>query len=154
MGAAVTYTAGDEIAFFAQAIDKDNIPSVAGGIGAFRNPEMRSTNNDFEGFYIDDIIVGFAERGEMVVGSQTETLFDVIQSSPTEQDISQYEWTATGRDYQEQVLTGEYQLEFVAAQNMDNVVEEMMSKLFNRLIPMIDIFVTQLKPRSSLLRIR
>lgn len=30
---------------------------------------VRSTNNAFEGFYIDDIIVGYAERGEMVTGN-------------------------------------------------------------------------------------
>ncbi|MBI2479625.1 MAG: hypothetical protein HYV60_13635, partial [Planctomycetia bacterium] len=31
-------------------------------------PGSRGQNNSFEGFYIDDIIIGFAERGEMVTG--------------------------------------------------------------------------------------
>ncbi|HQU42081.1 MAG TPA: hypothetical protein PK867_04680, partial [Pirellulales bacterium] len=31
-------------------------------------PEHRGINNDHEGWYIDDIVVGFAERGEMVTG--------------------------------------------------------------------------------------
>jgi hypothetical protein len=99
VGAAVAYTASDEIAFFAQAIDKDNIPSIASSIGAFDNPEIRSTNNDHEGFYVDDIIVGFAERGEMVVGSTDNPGF------------GQYDLTSNDNDYQEQILTGEYQLE-------------------------------------------
>ena len=33
----------------------------------------RAANNDFEGFYIDDIIVGFAERGELVTGPGDQT---------------------------------------------------------------------------------
>jgi hypothetical protein len=36
---------------------------------------IRSTNNQFEGFYIDDIIVGFAERGEMVTASLQDPNF-------------------------------------------------------------------------------
>ena len=30
---------------------------------------QRAQQNDFEGAYIDDIIIGFAERGEMVTGT-------------------------------------------------------------------------------------
>jgi large repetitive protein len=30
---------------------------------------LRAQNNNFEGVYIDDIIIGFAERGEMVTGT-------------------------------------------------------------------------------------
>ncbi|HUE72938.1 MAG TPA: GEVED domain-containing protein [Pirellulaceae bacterium] len=36
--------------------------------GDFNSPQ-RGQNNQFEGFYIDDIIVGLAERGEMVTGA-------------------------------------------------------------------------------------
>ncbi len=43
----------------------NNFNSTA--FGNFNSAE-RGQNNDFEGFYIDDIIVGFAERGEMVTG--------------------------------------------------------------------------------------
>ncbi|MFV2065422.1 MAG: hypothetical protein ACC645_00470, partial [Pirellulales bacterium] len=32
-------------------------------------PANRTQNNDAEGFFIDDIIIGFAERGEMVTGN-------------------------------------------------------------------------------------
>jgi hypothetical protein len=105
LGSGVTYQLLDadgnpnQIAFFSEAIDKDNIPSIASSIGAFDNPEIRSTNNDHEGFYVDDIIVGFAERGEMVVGSTDNPVF------------GQYDLTSNDNDYQEQILTGEYQLE-------------------------------------------
>ncbi|HBJ35020.1 MAG TPA: hypothetical protein DDZ51_09720, partial [Planctomycetaceae bacterium] len=34
---------------------------------------IRSSNNRFEGFYIDDIIVGYAERGEMVTGAPIDS---------------------------------------------------------------------------------
>ena len=39
------------------------------GIRGNLNSATRGQNNTFEGFYIDDIIVGFAERGEMVTGA-------------------------------------------------------------------------------------
>lgn len=35
--------------------------------------EQRGQNNNFEGFYIDDIIVGFAERGELVTGAPLDS---------------------------------------------------------------------------------
>jgi hypothetical protein len=39
-------------------------------VGAFNNsnPALRGQNNRFEGVYVDDIIIGFAERGEMATG--------------------------------------------------------------------------------------
>ena len=46
------------------------------------NGDGSSDDNNFEGFYIDDIIVGFAERGEMVTnsGSAGDGFFQVPQS--------------------------------------------------------------------------
>lgn len=45
---------------------------------------QQAQNNDFEGFYIDDIIIGFAERGEMVTGAQTDqTGFFNVPQNPT-----------------------------------------------------------------------
>ncbi|MCX7413819.1 MAG: Ig-like domain-containing protein [Planctomycetia bacterium] len=56
-------------------------------------------SNKFEGFYIDDIIVGFAERGEMVTGATAgQTDFFNIG-------------TPKGTTIGEQVLQGPYQLE-------------------------------------------
>jgi hypothetical protein len=51
--------------------------------GNFNHPE-RGQNNAFEGFYIDDIIVGFAERGEMVTGAQNGD--DTFVAVPTDPD--------------------------------------------------------------------
>ena len=47
-------------------INKINGP--AGTFGDFDKP-TRGQNNGYEGFYVDDLIVGFAERGEMVTGA-------------------------------------------------------------------------------------
>lgn len=52
----------------------------------FGNPisNQQAQNNNFEGFYIDDIIIGFAERGELVTGSQTDqTDFFNVPQNPT-----------------------------------------------------------------------
>lgn len=46
----------------------NTISGLANTTGNFNSPD-RGQNNAFEGFYIDDIIVGFAERGEMVTGA-------------------------------------------------------------------------------------
>jgi len=57
----------------------------------------RSSNNDFEGFYIDDLIVGFAERGEMVTGSAAnvttffQTPTNINPGAPTEQLAGPYQ---------------------------------------------------------------
>lgn len=58
----------------------------------------RANNNGFEGFYVDDIIVGFAERGEMVTNSGVQTDFFNLPQNPNPGDPSQ-------------LLTGLYQLE-------------------------------------------
>ena len=60
---------------------------------------LRNRNNDNVGFYIDDIIVGYAERGEMVTASNGNTSHFTL---PTQQ--------LQPSDSVEQV-TGEYQLE-------------------------------------------
>lgn len=45
---------------------------------------QQAQNNNFEGFYIDDIIIGFAERGEMVTGAQADqTAFYDLPQNPT-----------------------------------------------------------------------
>jgi hypothetical protein len=50
--------------------DPDNplIQALANRTGNFNSAE-RGQSNKFEGFYVDDIIVGFAERGEMATGA-------------------------------------------------------------------------------------
>jgi len=50
---------------------------------AFGDLEGAGEDNDYEGFYIDDIIVGFAERGEMVTGALADTTFvDTPKDNP------------------------------------------------------------------------
>ncbi len=63
---------------------------------------QRGQNNSFEGFYVDDIIIGYAERGEMV------TQDDSVNTSPTSfYTVPQN--PATGAP--EEILVGDYQLE-------------------------------------------
>ena len=102
----VTYQLDDEIAFFSAGIEKDNILSIASTIGSFASPQARSTENDHEGFYVDDIIVGFAERGEMVVDASGNTQLNNVV---TFDDLETPQ--ATQNDYNEFNLQGEYQLE-------------------------------------------
>ncbi|MCA9048851.1 MAG: hypothetical protein KDA89_09000, partial [Planctomycetaceae bacterium] len=46
------------------------------------NDIRRGQNNNFEGFYIDDIIIGWAERGEMITGATTNTSFFTVPQDP------------------------------------------------------------------------
>ncbi len=57
----------------------------------------RAQNNQFEGFYIDDIIIGLTERGEMVTGATP----NVSVNTPVPSDPNG----------PQQILTGPYQLE-------------------------------------------
>jgi VCBS repeat-containing protein len=92
--------------------------STAGAMGdpALGNVEARfgeltsrvrsitSLNNAFEGFYIDDIIVGFAERGEMVTGVVTPdpAIVNLAASPPT---------ANLDENQNPDILSGAYQLE-------------------------------------------
>ena len=70
----------------------NDIAGLANTTGSFDSAQ-RGQNNQFEGFYIDDIIVGFAERGEMVTAANASQANFFGVESPTS------------------ILTGEYQLE-------------------------------------------
>ncbi|MFM8494730.1 MAG: fibronectin type III domain-containing protein [Planctomycetia bacterium] len=81
----------------------NDIAGLAGTTGNFGSRE-RGQNNQFEGFYVDDIIVGFAERGEMVTAAATNgtSFFDLATlGTPT---------AGTGT-VPAQSLIGPYQLE-------------------------------------------
>jgi VCBS repeat-containing protein len=61
--------------------------------GNFNNAE-RGQNNQFEGFYIDDIIVGFTERGEMVTGTAGNTAFAPVPTpvnAPSQSLVGPYQ---------------------------------------------------------------
>ncbi|TWU41720.1 tandem-95 repeat protein [Novipirellula artificiosorum] len=65
---------------------------------------IRSLNNDFEGFYVDDIIVGYAERGEMVSGTIADSsITDLYAAGARTQD--------TDSDAFPDIVSGPYQLE-------------------------------------------
>lgn len=102
----VTIAAGSSVDFYRPNVRKNNIEGHAGSNGIGNSAidlgsgtETRFTNNNFEGFYVDDVIIGFAERGEMVSYAPAGgTGFS---------DIS----TPVNAEYPVQSLTGQYQLE-------------------------------------------
>lgn len=77
---------------------QSNDPSVDGvGYGDLASGS-RSANNSFEGFYVDDIIIGFANRGEMAT-TDGGALSGAMYSAPLDPSGTM------------QQLQGEYQLE-------------------------------------------
>ncbi|TWT69332.1 tandem-95 repeat protein [Crateriforma conspicua] len=66
-----------------------------------------AANNEVEGVYIDDIIIGFAERGEMVLDAPTN-VFDFINNPETTRGSTQPERP-------NEILVGEYSLEIRAS---------------------------------------
>ena len=103
----VNVTAGDSLTFTAVIHD---IVGYAGTLGAFSDATAggdplnraadRGANNDFEGFYVDDVIIGLAERGEMVTNAPaSQTDFFSLNTPSGTATVSQ------------QVLQGPYQLE-------------------------------------------
>jgi hypothetical protein len=65
----------------------NQIDGVAGTTGSFGSAE-RGQKNNYEGFYVDDFIVGFAERGEMVTGAPAaQTGFVTLPSAPVSNNV-------------------------------------------------------------------
>ncbi|MCU0982380.1 MAG: hypothetical protein MUF25_24755, partial [Pirellulaceae bacterium] len=81
--------------------------AIDAGFGEFSNGSrsIRSQSNQFEGFYIDDIIVGFAERGEMVTSPSPYANTNITPLATTPRTLN------TDPDAYPRVLTGEYQVE-------------------------------------------
>jgi hypothetical protein len=96
----VSLANGTELSFFKELAPKNAILGVAANAGETGgNNTARGLNNGFEGLYIDDIVIGFAERGEMVTAASSNlTGFYDIQ-------------TPTSIYFPDQILEGEYQLE-------------------------------------------
>ncbi len=74
----------------------NDIDGLANTTGQFNLPS-RGQDNDFGGFFIDDIIVGFAERGELVTGTGADNQSHFTIGTPAVIPV--------------QNLVGEYQLE-------------------------------------------
>ncbi|HPM79751.1 MAG TPA: S8 family serine peptidase, partial [Candidatus Anammoximicrobium sp.] len=72
---------------------------------------IRSQNNQYEGFFIDDIIVGATERGEMVTGATPSTATSSLPSN-----------ARTNPQGAPRVLDGNYQLEIRRGNDYANLV--------------------------------
>lgn len=85
---------------------------------------IRSTNNAFEGFYIDDIIVGYAERGEMVTAATPDSSILNLNGNRTNRNNLTY--------VEPVVLNGRYQLEIRRTDllNISNIVSADISLEF------------------------
>lgn len=79
----------------------EQLNNLTGSIDGDFSHEQRGQNNDFEGFYVDDIIIGFTERGEMVTGAlpgQTDFFFTSLPTTPSvPQKVLNGEYTLTIR---------------------------------------------------------
>jgi len=96
-----TLEAGQNLDFFSEQALKNNIRGHANQIGDWGQVFASAAENNHEGFYVDDIIVGTAERGEMVTGAVgNQTAFYSLPAPPI--DVV---------EYPEETLLGEYQLE-------------------------------------------
>lgn len=77
------------------------IPSVSANLFLGAGPSRRGVSNAFEGVYLDDIIIGFAERGEMVTNATNDMTFrdntELLNSDLPDQSP--------------EILTGPYQIE-------------------------------------------
>lgn len=81
---APTFLVLDESSILASANDSSLSSLLPGDLFGDPDGNRQAQNNNFEGFYIDDIIIGFAERGEMVTGAQADqTAFFNLPQNPT-----------------------------------------------------------------------
>ncbi len=89
----------------AGAMRDASLGATDSSFGEFTHAErsVRSLANAFEGFYIDDIIVGYAERGEMVTGAIADSSITNLGTQPRTQNRDDNAFP--------DVLTGRYQLE-------------------------------------------
>ena len=55
------------------------------------HPATRSQNNNFEGLYLDDFIIGLAERGETVTDAPADTTFTTVVGSGSEIVVGPYQ---------------------------------------------------------------
>jgi hypothetical protein len=72
-----------------------------------RRPAFRARNNAFEGLYLDDFMIGLAERGEYVTGATPDTTFVQVSSAGSEILVGSYQLEIrTGSDYGTPTRTG------------------------------------------------
>jgi hypothetical protein len=85
------------------------------------NGVARAISNDFEGVYIDDFVIGFAERGELVTGAINNSAF-ITDVSPTLSNPPQQ--TAS-------TVTGSYQLEIRDASEYVDSLQDTTFRTFD-----------------------
>ena len=89
-GASDPNTAVANSGLFGDLFGAFDLSALVDGVTAVGYPgALGMQNNQFEGVYVDDIIVGFSSRGEMVVGSDTQltqtTQFVVNSGQPADE---------------------------------------------------------------------
>jgi hypothetical protein len=103
------------------------------GVNGTVNAQAGAQSNAFEGFYIDDIIVGFAGRGEMVTNAPTQSAgFSNLEANPFSQRTTNPDPAAT-----KQLLTGAYQLEIRRGQEYGALASP--TKADVRITPTLDV---------------
>ena len=115
----------------AGAMRDPTLGRIETGFGEFVSPggddarSIRSLNNAFEGFYIDDIIVGYAERGEMVTGTVSPDPFITNLAGAASRTLD--------RDPERfpNVLSGPYQLEIRRVDDVALLVPDEGIMIFN-----------------------
>ena len=60
------------------------------------HPATRSQNNNFEGLYLDDFIIGLAERGEAVSNAPPDTTFTTVPGTGSEIVVGPYQVEVRG----------------------------------------------------------
>ena len=76
--------AGEDTGLSPAVSNPSNDPDLVSPVDNFGNLNdiRRGQNNDFEGFYIDDIIIGWSERGEIITGANNNTDFFSVPQDP------------------------------------------------------------------------
>ncbi|MBI1314162.1 hypothetical protein GC176_22945 [bacterium] len=99
----VDFTTAGTIVESGFTTNDSDLASTVDGFGRLTNTltngYTRAANNDAEGFYIDDIIIGWSERGEMITGSTADQNYFTVPQPPMSLMLPQ------------EILTGDYQVE-------------------------------------------
>ncbi|MFN6162612.1 MAG: GEVED domain-containing protein [Planctomycetota bacterium] len=90
-----------------------------------RRPALRARNNAFEGLFLDDFMIGLAERGESVTGATADTTFVRVPSEGSEILVGSYQLEIrSGSEYGSPTRTGiNLNRAFEPNQGLNNPVE-------------------------------
>jgi hypothetical protein len=124
---------GDELRLFGHTITSagplpsNSVQLTGDGNGDFESRSRDRSGSTLEGVYVDDFIIGFASRGELVTGAQ----------SLDENFLATEFATVPELEDENQILTGTYQLQIRPAQEFGVVLEKpdagelLLTKTFN-----------------------